>query len=306
MFKCLKDAIDNENDDDTTNAVENFCIALAHFAIFAVNNETMVPQLKEEIQIHIKSCQNHLEKINLTQKGKKKPPGTGKSSIAQAEFFFRISWRYIIKVYWRIGGTATRSMLWHPKELSWITAAERKHILGITDGVFFMSSTNCPQHLDSALIRRFDKLIYVPLPEEGARMETFKKRLSDIKSDELSDDKLKSLAAKTATFSPCDIEKICTNAKNLTLTRLLQKNPIEKCGNDSKGEDCECCTPILLYDDVLEAVREANPTVDPKEVAELEKFAEEKGHGKVHYKRDLPKPRTFVGTIVDFFAEFFA
>ncbi|KAJ6643985.1 ATPase family gene 2 protein [Pseudolycoriella hygida] len=107
-------------------------------------------------------------------------------------------------------------------------------------------------------------------------------------------------------FSPCDIEKICTNAKNLALTRLLQKNPIEKCGNDSKGEDCECCTPILLYDDVLEAVRDANPTVDPKEVAELEKFAEEKGHGKVHYNRDLPKPRTFVGTIVDFFAEFFA
>ncbi|KAJ6634086.1 Vacuolar protein sorting-associated protein 4 [Pseudolycoriella hygida] len=179
-------------------------------------------------------------------------------------------------------------------------------VLGITDGVFFMASTNCPQHLDSALIRRFDKLIYVPLPEEGARMETFKKKLSDIKSDELSDDKLKSLAAKTAGFSPCDIEKICTNAKNLALTRLLQKNPIEKCGNDSKGEDCECCTPILLYDDVLEAVRDANPTVDPKEVAELEKFAEEKGHGKVHYNRDLPKPRTFVGTIVDFFAEFFA
>ncbi|KAJ6648860.1 Katanin p60 ATPase-containing subunit A1 [Pseudolycoriella hygida] len=213
----------------------------------------------------------------------------------------------------RASYSSTRSMLWHPKELSWITAAERKQlfllmdaVLGITDGVFFMASTNCPQHLDSALIRRFDKLIYVPLPEEGARMETLKKKLSDIKSDELYDDKLKSLAAKTAGFSPCDIEKICTNAKNLALTRLLQKNPIEKCGNDSKGEDCECCTPILLYDDVLEAVRDANPTVDPKEVAELEKFAEEKGHGKVHYNRDLPKPRTFVGTIVDFFAEFFA
>ncbi|KAJ6638973.1 Vacuolar protein sorting-associated protein 4 [Pseudolycoriella hygida] len=130
-----------------------------------------------------------------------------------------------------------------------------------TELFLLMASTNCPQHLDSALIRRFDKLIYVPLPEEGARMEIFKKKLSDIKSDELSDDKLKSLAAKTAGF-----------------------------GN-------------LNY---KEAVRDANPTVDPKEVAELEKFAEEKGHGKVHYNRDLPKPRRFVGTIVDFFAEFFA
>ncbi|KAJ6647982.1 hypothetical protein Bhyg_03207 [Pseudolycoriella hygida] len=184
--KCLKDAIDNENDDDTTNAVGNFSSALAHFAIFAVNNETMVPQLKEEIQFHIKSCQNHLEKINLTQKGKKKPP-------------------------------------------------------------------------------------------DLCGMETVKADLMH------------------ALITPIKRPKVFSMGINPYKGFLLYG-----------AEDCQCCTPILLYDDVLEALREANPTVDLKEVAELEKFAEEKGHGNVHYNRDLPKPRTFVGTIVDFFAEFFA
>ena len=70
-------------------------------------------------------------------------------------------------------------------------------VLGMTDGIFFMASTNCPQHLDSALLRRFDKLIYIPLPEEAQRQEMFKKKLSDIKSNEFSEDNFKTLAAMT-------------------------------------------------------------------------------------------------------------
>lgn len=70
-------------------------------------------------------------------------------------------------------------------------------VMGITDGVFFMASTNCPQHLDSALLRRFDKLVYVPLPEEPQRIEIFKKKLADIRSDGFSEEKFKTLAAKT-------------------------------------------------------------------------------------------------------------
>lgn len=99
-------------------------------------------------------------------------------------------------------------------------------------------------------------------------------------------------------FTPSDIEKICTSAKNLSLQRLLKQNPFKTCGNDAEGEisndndGCVCCTPILLYDDVLQAVREAKPSVDPKEVTELNKFAEEKGCGKVSHNYDPPERRS--------------
>lgn len=88
-------------------------------------------------------------------------------------------------------------------------------VLGITDGVFFMASTNCPQHLDSALLRRFDKLIYVPLPEKDVRMEIFRKKLSDIRSDELSEDKFEALAAKTAGFGNLNSNADQSNNKNI-------------------------------------------------------------------------------------------
>lgn len=70
-------------------------------------------------------------------------------------------------------------------------------VLGITDGIFLMASTNCPEHLDSALLRRFDKLIYIPLPDVGQRLEIFKKKLLDIKSDDMTEYAYKRLAART-------------------------------------------------------------------------------------------------------------
>ncbi len=39
----------------------------------------------------------------------------------------------------------------------------------VNDNVFLMCTTNCPWDLDSAFLRRFQKRIYVPLPDKAAR-----------------------------------------------------------------------------------------------------------------------------------------
>jgi vacuolar protein-sorting-associated protein 4 len=36
---------------------------------------------------------------------------------------------------------------------------------GSNDSVFLLCATNCPWELDSAFLRRFQKHIYIPLPE---------------------------------------------------------------------------------------------------------------------------------------------
>ena len=73
-----------------------------------------------------------------------------------------------------------------------------------TDRVLILGATNLPYSLDQAVRRRFDKRIYIPLPEAHARATMFKIHLGDT-PHELSDDDFKSLAEKTEGFSGSDI-----------------------------------------------------------------------------------------------------
>ena len=47
------------------------------------------------------------------------------------------------------------------------------------EGVLLLGATNIPWVLDSAIRRRFEKRIYIPLPEENARTRIFKIHLGN-------------------------------------------------------------------------------------------------------------------------------
>lgn len=47
------------------------------------------------------------------------------------------------------------------------------------DGVLVLGATNIPWTLDSAIRRRFEKRIYIPLPEKHARKNMFMLNLGD-------------------------------------------------------------------------------------------------------------------------------
>lgn len=51
-----------------------------------------------------------------------------------------------------------------------------------TDGILVLGATNIPWSLDSAMRRRFEKRIYIGLPEAAARTEMFKLHLGDTKT----------------------------------------------------------------------------------------------------------------------------
>ena len=52
-----------------------------------------------------------------------------------------------------------------------------------TDGILVLGATNIPWSLDSAIRRRFEKRIYIGLPELHARVAMFKLHLGDTKTD---------------------------------------------------------------------------------------------------------------------------
>uniref|UniRef100_A0A0D3EJF3 Vesicle-fusing ATPase n=1 Tax=Oryza barthii TaxID=65489 RepID=A0A0D3EJF3_9ORYZ len=72
------------------------------------------------------------------------------------------------------------------------------------DKVLVLAATNMPHVLDQAMRRRFDKCIYIPLPDLKARKDTFKIHIGDTPHS-LTEDDFESLAYQTEGFSGSDI-----------------------------------------------------------------------------------------------------
>ncbi|KAL6967034.1 Vacuolar protein sorting-associated protein 4B [Sarracenia purpurea var. burkii] len=72
------------------------------------------------------------------------------------------------------------------------------------DKVLVLAATNTPYALDQAIRRRFDKRIYIPLPDLKARQHMFKVHLGDTPNN-LTENDFENLASKTEGFSGSDI-----------------------------------------------------------------------------------------------------
>jgi vacuolar protein-sorting-associated protein 4 len=104
------------------------------------------------------------------------------------------------------------------------------------DGVLMLAATNLPWNIDSAIRRRFEKRIYIPLPEEQARERMFAINLGKTPHC-LTPSDFKFLASQTPGFSGSDMS---------VLVRDAIMEPVRKCqdathfkiieGKNAKGE----------------------------------------------------------------------
>ena len=177
------------------------------------------------------------------------PPGTGKTLLAKAVAgeaqvpFFSLSGSDFVEMFVGVGASRVRDLFRQAKEKapsiifideidaigrargkapSFSANDERESTLnqlltemdgfGSNSGVIILAATNRADVLDRALLRpgRFDRQIYVELPDLNGRKEIFKVHAKPLKIDKSVD--IDFLAKQTPGFSGADIANLCNEA----------------------------------------------------------------------------------------------
>jgi cell division protease FtsH len=191
------------------------------------------------------------------------PPGTGKTLLAKAVAgeakvpFFSLSGSDFVEMFVGVGASRVRDLFRQAKEkapsiifIDEIDAIgrargknngfnsndERENTLnqlltemdgfGTNSGVIILAATNRADVLDSALMRagRFDRQIYVDMPDINERKEIFQVHLKPLKLDKDMD--IDFLAKQTPGFSGADIANLCNEAALIAARK--DKKQVEK------------------------------------------------------------------------------
>jgi SpoVK/Ycf46/Vps4 family AAA+-type ATPase len=112
--------------------------------------------------------------------------------------------------------------------------ADGKHLLVI-------SCTNCPWDVDSAVLRRFPKRIYIPLPDKETRKALLKSLLNKAGKHDLHSSDRREIVRRTEGFSCADMKAIASEASFSPLRSLGGPKQIR----EAKEEDIR---PITLQD----------------------------------------------------------
>jgi transitional endoplasmic reticulum ATPase len=125
--------------------------------------------------------------------------------------------------------------------------------------VLVIAATNRPDIIDPAVLRpgRFDRRVYVPPPDEGARL-----KILEIKTKEMPLDggiNLRDLSRKMASYSGADIDSVAREAAIYSLRRDPQATKVTlKDFETAMGEISPSITPDMekWYLDVSKKFRE--------------------------------------------------
>ena len=89
--------------------------------------------------------------------------------------------------------------------------ASRRSPGKVDTGILVLGATKTPWDLDPAIRRRFEKRVYIPLPDPRARYVMFKQNIGSTTND-LTEQDLQLLAAETEGFSGSDISVLVRDA----------------------------------------------------------------------------------------------
>ena len=116
--------------------------------------------------------------------------------------------------------------------------------------LYIIGATNKPWSLDSPFLRRFQKRIFISLPDINARLQMFKLYTSQLKVD--GNLKLEELAKITEGYSASDIRDICQSVQLRVVNELFESGKANQ--NDAK-------TRYITTSDFKDSLKSRRPSV---------------------------------------------
>ncbi|XP_050295262.1 vacuolar protein sorting-associated protein 4 [Anthonomus grandis grandis] len=173
-----------------------------------------------------------------------------------------------------------------------------------SEGILVLGATNIPWVLDAAIRRRFEKRIYIPLPEEHARVTMFKIHLGNTRTT-LTEDDIKELGKRTEGYSGADISIVVRDALMQPVRKVQTATHFKKISGPSPKDPNQIVDDLLIpcspgdpgaiemswmevdgdklaeppvtMNDMLRSLATSKPTVNDEDLVKLEKFMKDFG-----------------------------
>ena len=132
-----------------------------------------------------------------------------------------------------------------------------------------LGATNRPWDIDTAMLSRFEKKVYVPLPDMVARAGIFKIHTAGINSD-LTDEDYVELAVRSEGYSGRDISNVCREVIMIPVRELDM-------GGLLADDNQEVIVRNINLDDFKKTLKKVKPMTTDRELQHYETWAEEFG-----------------------------
>lgn len=166
-----------------------------------------------------------------------------------------------------------------------------------SQGVLVLGATNIPWQLDSAIRRRFEKRIYIPLPDLASRTKMFEINVGDTPCT-LSKEDYRSLGQMTEGYSGSDIAVAVKDALMEPIRKIQMATHFKNVSDDPEKKRYTPCSPgdpdaiemswvdieadelqepDLTIKDFLKAIKTTRPTVNEEDLRKQEEFTRDFG-----------------------------
>merc|ERR1719215_2190601 len=151
--------------------------------------------------------------------------------------------------------------------------------MGAKKSVFIIGATNRPDIIDPAVLRpgRLDQLIYIPLPDEGSRVNILKSVLR--KSPVAPDVDLEFMARTVHGFSGADLTEICQRAAKLAIREEIEQEKeraanAEANPNAMETDEMPDLVPEITKAHFEESMKFARRSVSDNDIRKYEMFSQ--------------------------------
>ncbi|CAE7941460.1 AAA1 [Symbiodinium sp. KB8] len=141
-------------------------------------------------------------------------------------------------------------------------------------GVMVLATTNRPWDISPAFLRRLEKRLHIPLPDQSAREAMLRQYLGPVVAPGTAID-YSAIAATLKGYSGADIRVACREASMRPVRRMLHGKNLEDL--QVQRQKGQLSPPPVTAEDVAEAMKATKPSVSPATLRRYEEWEKEFG-----------------------------